>query len=128
MLSTSRIFGSKIFSCYDHPDLPRTDNDLEGVFRDTRRHERLITGHKSTARRTVRDGPFLLPALQLARRGSPSVEQLSGVPTKRWRENLAAIQQARRRYDRPRLLRRDLNEHLQAIVKRISDLRPVRAP
>ena len=58
MLKTSRHFGSKLFTRYDHPDLPPTDNGLEGVFRDTRRHERLITGHKSTARRTVRDGPL----------------------------------------------------------------------
>lgn len=127
MLATSKIFGSKIFPCYDHPDLPRTDNALEGVFRDTRRHERLITGHKSTARRTVRDGPFLLPALQRARRGSP-LPALSGVPPELWRMNLAAIQQARRRYDRPRRLRRDLNDLLDTLVKRLSVLRSPRAP
>jgi hypothetical protein len=128
MLATSKIFGAKIFSCYDHPDLPRTDNGLEGVFRDTRRHERLITGHKSTARRTVRDGPLLLPALQRARRETPTLDQLSRLSSDVWRKNLADLRELRRRFDRPRRLRHDLHELLEQLVKRISARDRARAP
>lgn len=128
MLATSKIFAPKLFACYDHPNLPRTDNGLEGVFRDTRRHERLITGHKSTARRTVRDGPHLLPALQRARHETPTLDQLSRLSPTVWRKNLADLREARRRYDRPRRLRRDLPDLLDAVVKRISALHRVRAP
>ena len=128
MKKTSEIFGEKIFTCYDHPEIPATDNELEGSFRDTRRHERLITGHKSTARRTVRDGPFTLPALQRARQALPSVEELSRVPEETWRSNLDLIRQARARHDRPRHLRANLKTSLKDIVKRCHELPRVRDP
>lgn len=128
MLATSRHFGSKLFTCYAHPEIPRTDNGLEGSFRTLRRHERVITGHKSTARRTVRDGPFLLPALERARRSLPSVEELSRVSEELWRGNLQKIRAQRARYDRPRRLRQDLPTSLRALVKRCRQIPRVRSP
>jgi hypothetical protein len=128
MLSTSNTFERNLFSCYDHPDLPSTDNDHEGVFRDTRRHERLITGHKSTARRTVRDGPFLLPALQRARRELLSAEDLARVPQDVWRRNLDTLRGARVRYNRPRQLRSDLKKLLKNVVKLCHKISRPRAP
>lgn len=122
MIETFDLFAPKIFTCYDHPDIPPTDNALEGVFRDVRRHERLITGHKSTARRTVRDGPFLLPALQRAQRELPSVEELSRVPEERWRARLRELQAARARYDHPRRVRKNLPDVLDDLVKRLREL------
>jgi hypothetical protein len=128
MLSTSRTFGQKLFISYSHPDIPPTNNDHEGVFRDTRRHERLITGHKSTARRTVRDGPFLLPAIQRARRELLSAEELSRVPQKLWRQNLQKIRAGRVRYNRPGQLREDLTALLDRIVKGCRGLSRIRSP
>ena len=129
MLKTSEIYGKKLFTHYDHPDLPATDNGLETLFRDTRRHERLITGHKSTARRTVRQGPFLVPILQQHARGNlPSTEDLGRVPEAVWRDRLRRIQQARARYDRPRLIRTDLKTHLEELVKRCRKFQRSRAP
>lgn len=128
MLKTSEIFGAKLFTRYDHPDLPPTNNDLEGVFRLIRRHERLITGHKSTARHTVRDGPFLLPALERIQRGLPSIDELSGIPEKTWRGNLETIRATYARYDRPRRLRVGLKVHLKDLVKRCRQLLGARGP
>ena len=127
MLKTSRHFGSQLFTHYDHPDLPSTDNELERVFRDTRRHERLITGHKSTARRTVRDGPLLVSALQRARADLPSAQDLRKVPEPTWKRNLHRIREARTRFDRPRRLRKNLSVILQALVNQcraLSHARP----
>lgn len=118
MEKTSETFGSRLFTRYDHPEIPATNNQLEVSFRDARRHERLITGHKSTARRTVRDGPFTLPALELARGELPSVAELSCVPEGIWRSNLERIRQARARYDRPRQLRVNLKTSLSDLVER----------
>ena len=128
MLSTSRTFIQNLFTCYDHPDIPPTDNDHEGVFRDTRRHERLITGHKSTARRTVRDGPFLLPALQRARRELLSAEDLADVAQDVWRRNLDTLRAARVRYNRPRQLRSNLKQLLKDVVKQCHKISRARAP
>jgi hypothetical protein len=38
-----------LFHCYDVPDLPRTNNDLEHVFGAVRHHERRATGRKQAA-------------------------------------------------------------------------------
>jgi hypothetical protein len=122
MLRTYRHFGARLFARYDHPDLPATNNGLEGIFRDTRRHERLITGHKSTARRTVHDGPFLVPALQRAYGDLPSAADLGKVPESTWRKNLKRIGEARARFDRPCRLRRDLQNALQDVVNRCREL------
>lgn len=129
MIDTSELFGPHLFACYDHPDLPSTNNGIEGVIRDTRRHERLITGHKSTARHVVRDGHVLLPALQRARRGQlPSVEELSRVPEDAWRRRLQKILHARARYDHPRRVRKDLPNILNDLVKRLRELPRGRSP
>ena len=129
MLKTSEIYGKKLFTHYDHPDLPPTDNGLETLFRDTRRHERLITGHKSTARRTVREGAFLVPVLQQHARGNPpSAQDLRRVPESVWRNRLRHIQQARAQYDRPRRIRTNLKTHLDELVKRCRKIKRSRAP
>jgi hypothetical protein len=128
MIETSDLFAPKLFTCYDHPDIPPTDNALEGVFRDVRRHERLITGHKSTARRTVRDGPFLLPVLQRVRRGLPSVEDLGRVPEECWRARLRELQAARARYDHPRRVRQNIRDVLDDLVKHLRGLPDRPAP
>jgi hypothetical protein len=41
-LKVTRSFWPGLFQCYDHPDLPRTDNDLEHVFGTYRHHERRV--------------------------------------------------------------------------------------
>lgn len=128
MLQTSKLFGPNLFACYDHPDLDRTDNGLEGLFRITRRHERLITGHKSTARRTVREGPFLVTVLCRKDSGPLTPENLARVPEEVWRERLAQIREGRARYDRPREIRTDLDTHLKALVKRCHHIRRSRGP
>ncbi|WP_085954444.1 transposase [Ktedonobacter racemifer] len=38
-----------LFFCYDEPDLPRTNNDLEHLFGSTRYHERRATGRKQAS-------------------------------------------------------------------------------
>jgi len=38
-----------LFHCYDLPDLPRTNNDLEQLFGSTRHHERRCTGRKAAS-------------------------------------------------------------------------------
>ncbi|GCE19958.1 hypothetical protein KDK_37580 [Dictyobacter kobayashii] len=46
-----------LFHCYDHADLPRTNNALEQYFGLARYHERRITGRKQAPSLVVR-GPF----------------------------------------------------------------------
>jgi hypothetical protein len=53
MLSTFRkvtaSYWPGLFHCYDHPDLPRTNNELEQYFGSARYHERRATGRKQAS-------------------------------------------------------------------------------
>jgi hypothetical protein len=59
----STSYWSGLFHCYDIEGLPRTNNDLESHFRDTRRRLLRTTGQKGQTRRTLqRTGAWeLLP-------------------------------------------------------------------
>jgi hypothetical protein len=48
-LKVTANYGEALFWCYDHPDLPRTDNDLEHLFGSLRYHERRASGRKQVA-------------------------------------------------------------------------------
>jgi hypothetical protein len=123
MLKTQKYFGKKILTCYDHPELPRTNNQQELVLRDARRYERRITGHKSTGRRTARDGALLVPAQQRMKRQEITATDLALVPEECWRENLRRQREQRQRYDRPRRLRKHLARTLRDLRPRLRKLR-----
>src|SRR5919201_4422365 len=58
-----RSYWPGLFHCYDMPGLPRTNNELESRFRDTRRRLLRTTGQKGQTQRTLqRQGAWeLLP-------------------------------------------------------------------
>lgn len=49
----SRSYWPGLFHCYDHPDIPRTNNGLESHFRDTQRRLFRTTGQKGRTRRIL---------------------------------------------------------------------------
>jgi hypothetical protein len=59
----SRSYWPGLFHCYDMPDLPRTNNEVESRFRDTGRRLLRTTGQKGLTQRTLqRQGAWeLLP-------------------------------------------------------------------
>src|SRR5215831_13516041 len=59
----SRSYWPGLFHCYDMPGLPRTNNELESCFRDTRRRLLRTTGQQGLTQRTLqRQGAWeLLP-------------------------------------------------------------------
>lgn len=52
----SKGFWKGLFTCYDHPLIPRTNNDLELFFRGIKRDHRRITGLRSWNRYIMRHG------------------------------------------------------------------------
>src|SRR4249920_888715 len=61
--TVSRSYWPGLFHCYDVPGLPRTNNELESHFRETRRRLLRTTGQQGQTRRTLqRQGAWeLLP-------------------------------------------------------------------
>lgn len=51
--TVSRSYWDGLFHCYDCPQLPRTNNDLESHFRDTQRRLLRTTGQRNLTRRTL---------------------------------------------------------------------------
>jgi hypothetical protein len=49
----SRSYWPGLFHCYDHPDIPRTNNGMESLFRDTQRRILRTTGQKGRTRRSI---------------------------------------------------------------------------
>lgn len=56
LLSYSKGFWKGLFACYDHPLLPRTNNDLELFFRKVKTQHRRITGLRNWNRYIIRHG------------------------------------------------------------------------
>jgi hypothetical protein len=56
LLSYSQGFWKGLFACYDHPLLPRTNNDLELFFRKVKTQHRRITGLRNWNRYIIRHG------------------------------------------------------------------------
>ncbi len=48
-LKVTASYGEALFQCYDHPGLPRTNNDLEHLFGSLCYHERRASGRKQVA-------------------------------------------------------------------------------
>lgn len=75
-----------LFPCYDTPDLPRTNNDLEQVFGAARYPERRTTGRKVASPALVVRGSVRVVAAVATRRQPFSAAALCPVDLARWRE------------------------------------------
>lgn len=128
MLRTVLYFERGLFECYDEPALPPTNNDHEGAFGTLKRHERKVTGHKSTARRTVRDGGVLLIVQHRLQYDRISAATLARIPESCWRAQLQAHREEARKQARPALLRKRLTELLGEIRSACRTLPRAHAP
>jgi hypothetical protein len=75
-----------LFACYQIPDLPRTNNDLEHFFGSARHHERRVTGRKVATPTLVVRGSVRLVAAVATRLKPPSSTQLRPVNLPAWRQ------------------------------------------
>jgi hypothetical protein len=95
----SASYGPDLFHCYDVPDLPRTNNDLEQYFGTARHLERRATGRKMASPALVVRGAVRVVALMATRQQPFSAEEL-------WPRDLAAWRALRQRVDARHQLRR----------------------
>lgn len=116
MLSSSEYYGKKLFTCYDHAGLPRTNNGHEHMYGRLRGNERRVTGHKSTSR-TVRDGRFTAPVIETTlRRGVAAPEELARASPEVCKMNLEEMRKARERHARARLIRENYDTVLAGLA------------
>src|SRR5437764_727113 len=86
-------FAPGLFHCYDVPDLPRTNNDLEHCFGVARAHERRATGRRGAIPGVVVRGSVRVMAAVVTPPHLFSVEDLQPRDYQRWRDLRGQLQQ-----------------------------------
>lgn len=108
-------FAAGLFECYDVPDLPRTNNDLEHCFGVARAHERRATGRRGAIPGVVVRGSVRLMAVLVTKCEDLQAADLQPSDYRRWRElrsQLQYRQEARRKQLR---FRKDPAAYLAAL-------------
>jgi hypothetical protein len=92
-LKVTRSYRSGLFHCYEQPNLPRTNNDLEHLFGQHRHHERRATGRKRAPLSLVLRGSARLVAGVATLLRPYSADDLVLRDTARWRQLRSSIRQ-----------------------------------
>ncbi len=82
----TRSYWRGLFECYDMPELPRTNNELEQYFGAARHHERRATGHKRPTSALVVRGSVRLVAAVATQLSEWSGEVLRPRSVEAWRQ------------------------------------------
>ncbi|WAH37544.1 hypothetical protein [Alicyclobacillus dauci] len=95
VLSYTDGFWNGLFTCYDHSYMPRTNNDLERFFRNTKKKHRRTTGLRSWNEYILRCGEYIV-FVDDALQQTDIVQRLSSVSydmykaeVKQWRLRLS---------------------------------------
>jgi hypothetical protein len=112
----TRSYWPGLFHCYDVPDLPRTDTDLEQLFGSHRYHERRASGRKMASPGLVVRGSVRLPAAVATRlRGEVRGEDLAPSDPDAWRQLRAGLERRQAIRAQGRRFRRDPAAYLQEL-------------
>ena len=84
-LKVSRRYWPGLFHCYEVPDLPRTNNDLEQCFGAHRYHERRATGRKGASPALVLRGSVQLIAAMATRLQAFAAWELAPEEVSAWK-------------------------------------------
>ena len=122
-LKVSRSYWPGLFACYDTPDLPRTNNDLERAFGTHRYHERRATGRKGASPALVLRGSARLVAGLGTRAGAGTVADLAGADREGWQRLRAELEERRQRRVERRQFRRDPAGYLEALEEKLNQSR-----
>ncbi len=106
-LKVTRSYWPGLFHCYQVPDLPRTNNDLEQLFGSHRYHQRRSSGRKSASPSLVLRGSVQLVAATATRHYSFSAKDLAPARLEDWQELRQELDQRRQCRIQQRRFRRD---------------------
>lgn len=106
-----------LFHCYDNKDIPRTDNALEQLFALFKRHERRITGRKSTSGGPLESlAAVVLEAWSTVRFRPDYAKLVNQVPRERLLAARAELETLADPAQKRRSIQRDHEGHLQQVL------------
>jgi hypothetical protein len=112
----TRSYWGGLFHCYDMPELPRTNNDLEQLFGAHRYHERRSSGRKVASPGLVVRGSVRVPAALATRlRGEVRGDDLAPSDLEAWRELRCGLERRQAIRTQGRRFRKDPVAYLQKL-------------
>jgi len=111
-LKVTRSYWPGLFHCYEVPDLPRTNNDLEQCFGAHRYHERRTTGRKGASPALVLRGSVQLITAAATRLRGFAAWELIPTEVKAWQSLRHDLDTRRHRRTLRRRFRRDPASYL----------------
>jgi hypothetical protein len=114
-LKVSRSYWPGLFHCYEVPDLPRTNNDLEQCFGAHRYHERRATGRKGASPALVLRGSVQLSAAMATRLHAFVAWELAPEELSAWQSLRHELDTRRQQRTLRRRFRRDPVSYLAAL-------------
>ena len=121
-LKVTRSYWPGLFHCYDVPDLPRTNNDLEHLFGQHRYLERRITGRKVASAALVIRGPVRIVAAVMTRLYPFSADDLVPPSVTAWQSLRAELATARQQRTLQRRFRQNPDTYLADLENRLVQL------
>ena len=122
-VKVSRSYWGGLFHCYDTPDVPRTNNDLERAFGSHRYHERRATGRKGASPALVLRGSARLVAGLATRTREVTATDLAGAARAAWERVRAELETRRERRVERRRFRRDPHGYLKRLEEKLNQSR-----
>jgi hypothetical protein len=117
-VKVTRSYWSGLCHCYDSPDIPRTNNDLEHLFGSHRYHERRASGRKQAAPGLVVQGSVRVVASLATRLRPEEGLKLRTGYVEQWRRLRADLDKRRESRRKQRRFRRDPAKYLSQIEER----------
>lgn len=111
-LKVTRSYRPGLFHCYDDPNIPRTNNDLEQYFGQYRYHERRATGRKPGTPTTVLHAPVRMVAAAVTRLRAVTAGELAPHDRQRWQQLRQALRERFARRAQGRRFRCDPDAYL----------------
>lgn len=121
-LKVTRSYWSGLFHCYDVPDLPRTNNDLEHLFGQHRYLERRITGRKVASASLVIRGAVRIVAAVMTRLRTFSADDLVPHSITDWQFLRTELEAARHKRILQRRFRQNPDAYLADLEQRLVQL------
>jgi hypothetical protein len=90
-LKVTQSYGPQLFFCYQIPDVPRTNNDLEQSFGQVRFHERRATGRRGALPGLVVHGAVRVQAALATRLHVFTADELAPHDVQAWRTLRAQV-------------------------------------
>ena len=114
-LAVTESYWPGLFHCYEAPDLPRTNNDLEHYFGTARYHERRATGRKQASSTFVIRAAVRVVAAVATQSQSFSAADLRPHDLHAWEEMRQSVQYRHTIHRAQRRFQRDPAAYLAAL-------------